>query len=85
MQKINNPAIRSIAGIVLLLLLIFGYWWLTWVLAIIFFFLFEEYYEIIFCAILYDALYGVAPIFSGISIILFIIVFYMRKYISTYV
>ena len=84
--------IRILAGVLMVASIIWGYWWLTWALAIVFLFLFPMYYEIIAWGIIYDAIYGVPlPEFYGIpyvftisSIVLFLIAFYMRKYLTVY-
>ncbi len=72
------------AGIILMVSLVWGYWWLTLSLAILFVFLFSTYYEIIFFAVMYDALYGVTHTMTIASIFVFLISIFSKRYLIAY-
>lgn len=80
----NNYVYRIIAGLLMVTCIIWGYWWLMLSVAIIFLFIFDSYYEIIGWGIIYDFLYGTSLMFSFVSILLFIIAYYLKKYLYAY-
>ncbi len=83
---------RIFTAILMIVSIVYGYWWLTWILAISFLLYFPSYYEIIVWGVVYDALYGlnvpelynIRYIFSISSIILFVIAYFLRKYLIAY-
>ncbi len=75
--------LRIVIGFAMMGFLIWGYWWLTWALAVVLLFSFPLYFEIIFFGIVYDALYG-DYVFTLLSIILFLISFFIKKSLSAY-
>ena len=83
---------RIFAAIALFAFIIYGPWWLIWCCAIALLFYFKSYYEIILWGVIYDALYGITSIdmwysrytFTIFSIILFVIVFFLKKHLIIY-
>lgn len=61
-------------------------WWLGAILIIYFFFEFNNYYELFFFGLLLDILYGSdRPIIFIITILLYIILRYLKGYLRPYV
>ncbi|MDP3962277.1 MAG: hypothetical protein Q8Q03_00190 [bacterium] len=75
---------RIIAALIMIACILWGYWWLMLSAAIIFLFIFNSYYEIIAWGIIYDSLYGVTHMFAIAAIILFMISFFLKKYLFAY-
>ncbi len=83
---------RILSVAIMFLSILLGYWWITWIMAIIFLFFFRSYYEIILWGIMYDALYGLplpmfyntGHVFTIFSIIILLLVFYLRKRLIIY-
>lgn len=75
---------RILSGLIMIACIIWGYWWLMLSAAIIFLFIFNSYYEIIAWGIIYDSLYGLTHMFTIVFISLFIIAFFLKKYLFAY-
>ncbi len=60
-------------------------WWLPFVAAIYLFFILDNYYEIIGLGLVFDILYGTGRmLFFVTSILLYIILRYIKKYLRPY-
>lgn len=87
-----NTSFRILAALVILLSLVFGPWWLPVTLSIVAVFLFINYYEMVLWGVMMDALYGLPIeqfdgyryVFTTASVILFLAVFFVRKYFAIY-
>jgi hypothetical protein len=91
-MSMQSGALRIYCGIAVALAIVLAPWWLTWILAIAFLFIFPNYYEILLWGILYDSLYGLPLaqfggsryVFSIAGITLFVLVFFLKKYLAAY-
>ncbi len=86
-----NSYIRLISFVVISSLIVFGHVWISIFLSLCLLFYINNYYEFILFGLFIDSMYGSNILFDGfkyntllLSVIIFIIVFYLKRVIIKY-
>lgn len=86
-----NFYLRLISFLIISALIVFGHVWISIFLSLCLLFYVNNYYESIFFGLLIDSIYGSGIVFDGLkyntlllSVIVFILVFYLKRVIIKY-
>jgi membrane protein implicated in regulation of membrane protease activity len=86
-----NFYFRLISFIIISSLIVFGHVWISILVSLCLLFYINNYYEFVFFGLLIDSIYGSNILFDGFkyntllfSVIIFILVFYLKKVIIKY-